>query len=73
METYCIVELLHKNVPIPVIKEFLASAPEYNEQWTAQQIRYIISADYDRWAVETIAERAPEFIDFDNCKLHSDL
>jgi len=80
MEMYCIRELLEHNVPIDVIKDFLDSAPQYNEDYSEQRIKEIISRGYNRFTVESILRNAPEFAGYDDCSLcqrviqdHSDL
>jgi hypothetical protein len=67
MELFCITELIHRNVPIPVIKEFLDSAPEYNEEYSEWVIKQVISRDYNRFQLRRILEDAPEFCGYDDC------
>lgn len=69
MEMYCIRELLEHNVPIEVIKDFLDSAPQYDEDYSEQRIKEIISRDYNRFTVEAILRNAPEFAGADDCSL----
>lgn len=69
MEMYCIRELLEKNVPIEVIKEFLDSAPEYNEAYSDNFIKQIISRDYHRFSIETVLRNAPTFSGYDDCAM----
>lgn len=77
MEVYCIRELQEKNVPVSVMKEFLSNSPKYNEEYTDQIIRNVISYDYERFGVRRHIERSPEFCALDKCKLckrvHSNL
>lgn len=69
MELFCIQELLEKRVPIDVIKEFLDSAPEYNERETEQRIKQLISRNYNRFSVEKAIKKAPTFMRSDGCEV----
>lgn len=68
MEVYCVRELLEHNVPIDVIKDFLDSAPGYDEEYSERLIKHIIARDYNRFRVDTMLDRAPEFTGYDDCK-----
>jgi len=64
MELFCITELVNKRVPIDVIKDYLAQAPNYDERYSDQKIREVIASNYDRFKKETVKEKAPVFCDF---------
>lgn len=69
MEMYVIRELIERDVPIDVIKEFFNSAPEYDEQYTENRIEEIISRDYKRFSVESVLRNAREFCGYEDCGL----
>lgn len=61
MELFCIAELVNKNVPIEVIKDFFAQAPGYDERYTERKIKEVIASSYDRFNIETLEQKAPVF------------
>jgi hypothetical protein len=69
MELFVIRELIEKNVPIEVMKEFLSNAPEYDEDYTENRIEEIISRDYHRFGIESVLRKAPEFTGYEDCSL----
>jgi len=69
MEMFCIREMIEKNVPIEVMKEFFDSATEYNEDYTEHRIKQIISRDYNRFTIRGLLQNAPQFCGYDSCSL----
>ena len=67
MEMFCIQELLEQSVPIETIKDFLDSAPEYDERYSEERIKQIIARDYNRFRLDTVQQNAPEFCGFEDC------
>lgn len=68
METHCIAVLLQNNIPINVIKEFFATSPDYDEQYTEERIRELIARDFNPYSTRKLLRRAPEFCGYDWCK-----
>lgn len=69
MEVYCIRELQEKNVPVSVMKEFLSTSPKYDERYTEEIIKNVISYDYERFNVRRHIERSPALCDLEHCGL----
>lgn len=69
MEMFCIRELQEKNVPVKTMKAFFANAPEYDEAWTENRIKQVLSYGYNRFNVISILEKAPEFANPDGCEI----
>jgi hypothetical protein len=68
METHCIAVLLENNISIDVIKEFLSTSPDYDEQYTEERIRELIARDFSPYSTPKLLRRAPEFCGYDWCK-----
>lgn len=67
MEIYCIREMLEMGAPIETIKEFLDSAPEYDEEESEMRIKQMISRGYNRFSLGAVLRKAPEFTGYGDC------
>jgi hypothetical protein len=61
MEIFIMLELINMDVPIDTIVKFFSSIPGFNENYTREMVKDLISRQYERMSISRIKTEAPTF------------